>query len=463
MVRTPIIAITLLMLIHPVVNAQADSSYAFIVAGHAYGSHDGENIGLHPALLNSLNAGYDSTVAFFVFTGDIVNRSTEESWQQVEDELDSYSLPSYYVMGNHDENDVGQQVFSDKHGGTYYSFNMQRDLFIVLNSTEAGRSISSDQIEFLKEKLRKTGDTIRNIFIFFHEVLWNSHEKYKEVRSNNRSRYDQMADYSNYWEEVHPILMEVPEKEIFLITGDVGGRPDAIAAFYDSWDHITFISSGMGEVTDENYLLVRVSNSDLVELQLVPLNQDEDLPDLEFFSIPPAPGAITGPVAVTSGGGVDAYSVSEVFNADSYVWEIPEGATGSSVTNIIEIAFDIVFEAGSLSVQAARDGFGAGPSASLEIKADATSIVTSEAEKNPLQISFTETNDCHIIRMRGFDGDMITIRIFNIQGKILKSEKILGIGGYAEMNIPKHELSEGVFLIFATAQNQSITSRLVIR
>ncbi len=100
-----------LLSINTVLLAQTDSSYSFIAAGHAYGSHEGENIGLHPALLNRLYSGIDSTVEFMVFTGDIVNHSTSESWQQVEDELDSLSLPYFYVMGNHDDNETGRQVF----------------------------------------------------------------------------------------------------------------------------------------------------------------------------------------------------------------------------------------------------------------------------------------------------------------------------------------------------------------
>ena len=61
--------------------AQSDSTYSFIVAGHAYGSHDGNNLGLHPLFLYRLNYGFfDNTTAFFVFTGDIVKLSNEDSW-----------------------------------------------------------------------------------------------------------------------------------------------------------------------------------------------------------------------------------------------------------------------------------------------------------------------------------------------------------------------------------------------
>jgi hypothetical protein len=463
MVRIPKVVVAFLLSVHPLLNAQVDTSYAFIVAGHAYGSHDGVNIGLHPALLNSLDSGFDPDAALFVFTGDIINHSTTESWQQVENEMASYALPYYYVMGNHDENDIGQQVFEDKHGGTYYSFYVQHDLFIVLNSTEAGRSISSNQIEFLEEQINQADDTIRNAFIFFHEVLWNSHVKYLGVRSNNRSRYDEMVDYSNYWEEVHPILVENPEKEFFLITGDVGGRPDAIAAFYDRWDHITFLSSGMGEVADENYLLVHVNSKDSVEFELVPLNSDTSLSDIEYFSVPPAPGEISGPVTVTRGSGDVEYAVPEVFNASSYEWELPEGASGSSTSTHIMVDFEVDFTGDTLSVQAAREGFGKGPASSLVIGIDATFVEMADGNAGAPQVDLIETNDQLTVGFKGFEEDALWVRIFDTSGRILKSKRIGATGGIAEIRIAKNDLSKGIIFLSVTTPARQITKKFVVR
>ena len=463
-VRPAIVMVLIFLLsVHSIVNAQVDTSYAFIAAGHAYGSHNGVNIGLHPALLNSLNSGYDSNAAFIVFTGDIVNQSTSESWQQVEDELSNYALSYYYVMGNHDANEIGWQVFEDKFGGTYYTFYWQSELFIVLNSTEVDRSISPNQLDFLEEQLNQAGDTIRNIFIFFHEILWNSHEKYIGVMSNTRSRYDQMVNYSNYWEEVHPMLLGKPDKNFFLITGDVGGNPDAIAAFYDTWDNITFLSSGMGEVADENYLLIQVYAQDSIEFELVPLNSDLSLPDIEFYSVPPATEAITGPEVVPQGGSAIEYSVPEVFNASSYVWELPEGATGTSMSNSIAVDFDFDFSEGNLSVQAARERFGKGPASSMIIKADITPIELTEGDVGSLQIDFIETDDYLTIGIKGFDGDVLTIRLFDNIGRFLKSERIEAMGEYAEMQIDKNEISKGIIFLSVSTRTQHITEKFVIR
>ncbi len=221
-----------------------------------------------------------------------------------------------------------------------------------MNSIEADRAISENQLVFLEEQISKAGDSCKNIFIFFHEVIWNSHKKYIDVRSNSRSRYNQMVEHSNYWDELHPMLLERPDKKFFLIAGDVGGNPDAISAFYDRWDHITLLASGMGEVADENYLLACVHPQDTLGFELVALDDALELPDIENYSLPPAPGSISGPGSVFQGSATNEYAVDEVFNAESYHWVLPPGASGSSSTNLIEVDFDTEFEGGELSVRA---------------------------------------------------------------------------------------------------------------
>ncbi len=455
--------IIVLLSINSITNAQVDTSYSFLVAGHAYGAHDGGNLGLYPALLNSLNSGYDSNAAFIIFTGDIVNQSTPESWQQVEDELASYALPYYYVMGNHDANTTGWQIFEDKYGSTYYAFYSQTELFIVLNSTEEQRSISPNQLDFLEEQVNLAGDTIQNIFIFFHEVLWNSHEKYIGVRSNSRSRYDQIVNYSNYWEDVHPMLLSKPEKNFYVISGDVGGNPDAIATFYDKWDNITLISSGMGEVEDENYLLVQVYTKDSIEFELVPLNNALSLDEIENYSVPPSTGDIRGPAFVIHGSSDIEYSVTEVLNADSYVWELPEGATGSSSLNTIELDFSIDFTGDTLTVKAARDGYGTGLASSLMIDLDVSQIVSNESDPGSLQIDFIQTLDYYTIGIKCNAGEVLCIRLFDASGRVLKSKKIKALEGYAEMQLFSNEISRGIIFIEVSTQKQQITEKFIIR
>jgi len=275
---------------------QNDSTYSFLVAGHAYGAHAGTNNGLHPPFLKKLTENHDSVMALFL-TGDIVKQSTTASWNQVEKELSTLGIKSYYVMGNHDNNSVGHAVFAKKHAGAYYSLIYKNELYVILNSTESDRSISKKQLDFLDNLISNTDTKWERAFIFFHEVIWNSNIKYKSVRSNSRSRYNQIANISNFWNEVYPKLTALKGKEFFLFAGDVGGNTDAIAASYDQWENVTLLSSGMGEVKDENYLKVNVL-PDTVTFQLIPLNDGINMKPITWYNIPEKPDSIFGPLTI---------------------------------------------------------------------------------------------------------------------------------------------------------------------
>lgn len=148
------------------VQAADNLPYRFLVAGHAYGAHDGNNKGLHPPFFNMLSDRYNNAGLNIFLTGDIVNASNTESWETVKYELEQLGLNAFYVMGNHDNNQTGYGVFQQKHGASFYAFVQHGDLFVVLNSTIEDRSISAEQLIFLQHQLTSVIDSVRNIFIF---------------------------------------------------------------------------------------------------------------------------------------------------------------------------------------------------------------------------------------------------------------------------------------------------------
>lgn len=400
--------------------AQTDSMYSIFIGGHAYGAHAGTNIGLHPPFLEKLKHDVDSTVKYIVLTGDIVNHSTIESWQQVENELSAIGVNSCYVMGNHGDNSIGHAVFQEKHGGTWYSFSFGSELYIVLNSTESDRSISSTQLDFLEKVLTNTDSNWNRAFIFFHEIIWNSLEKYKLVRSNSRSRYDQMKDHSNFWDKVFPMFTDLPGKEFYVIAGDVGGNPDAIAASYDRWENVTLISSGMGEVYDENYLKADIS-PDTVKFTLVPLNDNIEIHPIQWYNVPESPGQITGLAKISPPVENIKYDVTPVFNATSYVWNLSQGMTGLSDSSSIIIGFDENFKSGDLSVSAVNDGFGISEPINLVIESDNHSSIADVSNHYGINVFQDEyflnfINESNYVRL-------VKLKIYSLSGSIIYTDE----------------------------------------
>lgn len=261
-------------------NVNNSKDYSFSVAGHSYGAHKGKNLGLYPKFLNKLNTSKKTD--FMILTGDIVRKSKKASWESIESELKEIGTPTFYVMGNHDKSDFARALFEKKFHGTYYSFSIGRDQFIALDLTKDGKSLPEEQLQFLKKTITKDAG---NIFIFMHEMIWNGgNERYKNIKANGRSRYARLNNDSNFWSEIVPILNEFKNKQIFVFAGDVAGRPDTIAAFYDKLDNIHLIASGMGEVQEENYLEVHVKDG-RVSFELISLNDSIKLKRLEEYTV----------------------------------------------------------------------------------------------------------------------------------------------------------------------------------
>ena len=438
---------------------QVSSAYSFLVAGHAYGAHAGTNIGLHPPFLNQLHQRSNADVAALILTGDIVNLSTTASWAQVDKELSDLHLTSYYVMGNHDNNSIGINVFNKKHGGLYYSFTLQNDLYIVLNSTESDRSISPVQLQFLSNLLQNSASANKRVFIFFHEVIWNSHIKYKMVRSNSRSRYDEIVSVSNFWQKVYPVLTAYPAKNFYLFTGDVGGNPDAIAAFYDRWANVTLLSSGMGEVADENYMEVNVQ-PDTVLFKLIALNDSVKMKPINWYNVPEKPLWIKGALKVNSPQSAVSYKVSPVFNATSYRWTLGTGISGRSDSSSIDIDFDNNFQSGQITARAINFGFGESEPVTLYVQSSNYNAVNETEMNNGLIVQQNQQTIQLVYRSE--KRSIAQFRIYNLSGKLLYKDESIQNEGLNTKVVDKRLLGKGLVLIELSFENRRLDRKVML-
>ena len=455
-----LIIIVLFLLGCPNSFAQSDSTYSILVAGHAYGAHLGKNIGLHPPFLRKLNTLQDTNIMGLFLTGDIVNSSTSASWAQVERELSGMGFNSYYVMGNHDDNTVGHAEFQKKFGGTHYYFTFRNELYIVLNSTESDRSISASQLEFLDQVLANTDANWNRAFLFFHEVIWNSNIKYRLLRSNTRSRYSQMVLVSNFWQDVYPRFTAMPDKKFYLFAGDVGGNPDAVAASYDRWENVTLVSSGMGEVPDENYLNVKIL-PDTVTFELDALNDAIEMKPVTWYNVPEKPSGIIGPSTILATQEAVHYQISEVFNATSYRWNLSAGISGLSDSSKIGLRFDPEFQSGKISAIAINEGFGESDPVELEIQADSNTLLSNGLDADGYYIFLNKTS-LQIIS-NSENKTVARYKIYNTLGQLLIVDELFLNPGLNSKPISENLFSPGIAIVELFTGNQRIIKKIMLR
>ena len=268
-------------------NADSENSntgYSFFVAGHVFGNGQRTNIGIYPLFKDKFELiKSDISIKFGVFTGDIVMEGTKEEWDEIDTDIAELSMPVYFAIGNHDNNN--RELFIERYGKTYFCFTYKNDLFIILDPNIDSWNISGSQLDFLKKELSVTGPSIKNIFVFFHQLLWWSPDnKYNNVKPNSLTG---RSDSINFWSTVEPLFKNMP-CNVVMFSGDVGAASWSADYMYDKYDNITLIASGMGEGTGDNIVIVDVLTDNSVKYRLISLDCENIncLGKLEDYTLP---------------------------------------------------------------------------------------------------------------------------------------------------------------------------------
>ncbi len=267
--------------------AQTDSiSYSFFIAGHTYGAPGVNNIGLHPPFKEKFEYIKNrAEIRFGILTGDIVSpQPVAQDWDEVDADIDSLGLPVYFAVGNHDMEN--RPLFESRYGDTYYYFIYENDLFIVLDPNIDGWSILGPQLEFLEDVVYGNYETVDNIFVFFHQLLWWENDNiYKPYKPNSMAG---VVRPTNFWTEIEPLFNELPNKVVFC-AGDMGAASWSSDFVYDSYDNIDIVGSGMGEGIGDNFVVINVNQNKSIDYDLICLNDStlECFGELTDYQITP--------------------------------------------------------------------------------------------------------------------------------------------------------------------------------
>ncbi|MDA3817912.1 MAG: T9SS type A sorting domain-containing protein [Prolixibacteraceae bacterium] len=246
-----------------------DNLYSFFVAGHTYGKPGVDNPGLHPPFEKKF--GYINNIPniqFGILTGDIVSPNPDvNDWIEVDSKIDSLGIPVYFAVGNHDMEN--RPVFEERYGNTYFCFTHSNDLFIILDPNIDQWNISGEQLTFLRNTISENHQSVDNIFVFFHQLLWwEKNNTYKKLHPNS---FAGRADTINFWSEIIPLFKSIPNHTVFF-AGDMGAASWSDDFMYDAFDNIELICSGMGEGVGDNFVVVNVNSSKNIDYDLICLN-----------------------------------------------------------------------------------------------------------------------------------------------------------------------------------------------
>ncbi|MGB5666048.1 MAG: metallophosphoesterase [Maribacter sp.] len=250
--------------------------HSFFVAGHTYGNpvKKGKEKGLYKPFKEKFEfINEQKRMEFGVLLGDVVWNSN--AWPEAQEDISKLKMPIYIARGNHDGS---LKSFEEKFGKSYKSFIRGEALYIILDPNLDNWNISDDQLVFLINRLRIDSKKVKNVFVFFHQVIWWSRDKFSKPLPNS---FQNKANQPNFWTKIEPLLRQTG-KPVYLFAGDVGAfssesrkKKHIIEYFYSKKDNITYISTGMGGGVRDNFVIVDVLNNGNVEFRLISLNGDD--------------------------------------------------------------------------------------------------------------------------------------------------------------------------------------------
>ena len=227
------------------------NDFSFIVAGHVYGAPGVKNKPFHPPFMKTLDSLQKSdTLDFAVFTGDIVQKCDEKSWDKVDQYLSKKNMKVLFAAGNHDL--TNRELYSSRYGHSSYSFEIGNNLIVILDLMNSGWNMEESQLNQIWEMCDK--NRYENILIFSHHVFWHD-EKYTPNLKPN-SMYAR-SETLNFYTEALPILQSL-RGHVYIYAGDVGANAIGSELTLHKSGHVHMIASGMGGGKWDNIIQVDV-------------------------------------------------------------------------------------------------------------------------------------------------------------------------------------------------------------
>lgn len=193
--------------------------------------------------------------SFVMSVGDLIEGYTDDrqralaEWDEFTGFVDQLDMKFFFVAGNHDvTNPMLQEMWREKFGAAWYSFDYKRVHFLCLLSEDPLQRIGDEQLAFIREDLAAHADA-RHTLVFLHKPLWNIAER--ELAAGN-------PDSTN-WKQVETLLADRPHTVFaghvhhyvqYRRNGDrgyyslatTGGGSQLRGVPYGEFDHVTWLT-----------------------------------------------------------------------------------------------------------------------------------------------------------------------------------------------------------------------------
>ncbi|MFT4520741.1 MAG: hypothetical protein ACI9JM_003147 [Halioglobus sp.] len=254
------------------------SNYSFVALSHIRAAPGAP--APNPSLRGNVQRLFVDEPAFVLSLGDLYYNITDARVEEIKSwTTQNVPVPFFNAIGNHDSQtggdplpdgsitQVGHDVerYAREFGDPNYNFSLGSELFIFL---EQGQTwvLPAQKYNHLKKLLERAAadDTIKNIFLMTHLVIWSYYNPAVEPVFRYRHPVMPPEDYRFFLDELKPLLESLAEdKQIYLLAGDIGGGGKYLQTFYLKDEHLTYIATGMGADKRNSFITFSVKDGEV--------------------------------------------------------------------------------------------------------------------------------------------------------------------------------------------------------
>ena len=183
---------------------------------------------------------------FVLSVGDLINGYTRDTaqiefeWHMVNQIIDDFKMPFFYLPGNHDiTNQVMAEEWEKRYGRRYYEFTYKNTLFIIMDSNDDDdHSLTREQTDFALNAIKQHPD-VRWTFILMHHPIWtyDTYGRFEELEAALENR-----KYSVIAGHTHHYTYENRKGKNYYILGTTGGGSALRGNYFGEFDHITWVT-----------------------------------------------------------------------------------------------------------------------------------------------------------------------------------------------------------------------------
>lgn len=207
---------------------------------------------------------------FVMSVGDLIEgysvdmeRVTGE-WNEFDGYLKPFTMPFFYVPGNHDlTNEKMVEKWQERYGRKYYHFVYKDVLFLCLCSENPPNmgTIDKEQQEWVA-KVLKENENVRWTFTFLHKPIWTA----RDLEANGWAAVEKALagrNYTVYCGHVHRYQKFVRNGMNYYQLATTGGGSRVRGPEYGEFDHVSWVTMTNDKPVIANVLLNGVLAEDL--------------------------------------------------------------------------------------------------------------------------------------------------------------------------------------------------------